>query len=309
MWLRTIFRRRASAAKATATPLDERMLRRLERLAVNASRGLRGGLAGTHRSMRRLPAQTVTDHRPYASGDDLRYLDWNAYGRHDDLHLKLGESEQDVRLTLVIDCSASMDWGEGDLNKLHYARMLAAAIGYIALSNGDRLEVVPFGLTEPGAWGPASGRGQIVRLMSYLETLRAGGGATAADLLRRIARRRQRGLVVVVSDLWHTSALQEALAVFEPPRWQVLLLHLLHPDELRPPWSGELELEDSESGERLELHADARGFEQYGTAVQRWREELALACGRRNMAYAPLMSDMVLERAAVPYLKLRQVLR
>ncbi len=309
MWFRTIFRRRASAAKAAATPLDEQMLRRLERLAINASRGLRGGLAGTHRSMRRMPAQTITDHRPYASGDDLRHLDWNAYGRHEDLHLKLGESEQDIRLTLVVDCSTSMDWGEGDLNKLHYARLLTAMIGYISLANGDRLEVVPFGHTSASTWGPAGGRGQIVGLMSYLQTLRAGGGATATEILQRIARRQQRGLVVVVSDLWHNSAIQQALAVFEPPRWQVLLLHLLHPDELHPSWSGELELEDSESGARLELYAAGRELEEYGAAVQRWREELALACGRRSMAYAPLTSDMALERAAVPYLKLRQVLR
>ena len=256
-----------------------------------------------------MPAQTVTDHRPYASGDDLRYLDWNAYGRHEDLHLKLGEAEQDVRITVVVDCSASMDWGEGDLNKLHYARLLAAAIGYIGLANGDRVEVVPAGGASAEGWGPGSGRRRAVELLRYLQSLQAGGGATAEAALERIARGQQPGLVVVVSDLWHNRGLQQALAVLQPPRWQVLLLHLLHPEELRPSWSGDVELEDSESGERLELFADGRGIDDYAAAVQAWREELASTAARRNMVYAALMTDMPLERAAVPYLKLRQVLR
>src|ERR671933_1419406 len=158
MWLRSIFRGRTRPAVVEAkTALDEQLLRRLERLALAASRGLRGGLSGAHPSRRRLPAPTFTDHRPYSTGDDLRYVDWNAYARLDNLHLKLGEAEQDVRVTLLVDCSASMDWGSGDSNKLHYARLLAAAMGYIALASGDRLKVVPFGAGAHTAdlfWGP-----------------------------------------------------------------------------------------------------------------------------------------------------------
>src|SRR5918997_4698853 len=133
MWLRTIFRRRSSAGAATTTPLDERFLRRLERLSLAASRQLRGGLSGVHPSRRHLPAPIFSDHRPYSTGDDLRYIDWNAYARLDHLHMKLGEVEQDVRVTLLLDCSESMNWGDGDRNKLHFTRLLAAAVGYIAL--------------------------------------------------------------------------------------------------------------------------------------------------------------------------------
>ena len=80
MWLRTIFRRRSNAAPAVvATPLDEQLLRRLERLALNAARGLRGGLIGSHSSRRQLPAPIFTDHRTYTTGDDIRYVDWIVY--------------------------------------------------------------------------------------------------------------------------------------------------------------------------------------------------------------------------------------
>ena len=228
MWLSTIFRRRTSKAGAEGqrgrgaegrgrTPLDERLLRRLERLALSASRSLAGGMSGVHPSRRRLPAPTFTDYRPYTSGDDPRYVDWNAYARLDHLQIKLGETEQDVRVYVLVDCSASMDWGEGDTNKLHSARLLAAALGYVALASGDRLEVIPMGGTEGqrgrraeglgrhATWGPASGRQRGASLLQYLQRLEAGGASSLGSVLAQLARERRPGLLVIASDFWHTA--------------------------------------------------------------------------------------------------------
>lgn len=330
MWLRNIFRRPVSHVPTRPrTALDEQLLRRLERLGLQAARGLRGSLSGQHASRRRLPAPTFTDHRPYSSGDDLRYVDWNAYARLDDLHLKLGEAEQDIRVNLLVDCSASMDWGVGDTNKLHYARLLAATIGYVALASGDRLRVVPFGAartardgeeragasgrTGQAPWGPGSGRQRAAGLLQYLDALDGGGEVATSERLRQIAREERGGLLVILSDLLHSPDLvtgpSPALAPFQLPRWQVLVLHVLHPEEFRPDLRGDVELIDSETGARLALEADRPSIAAYTAAVERWSEELAVACERRGVTYAGAWTDMSIERATLPYLKLREVLR
>ena len=143
MWWKTTFRRSPRAA-AAGTALDEAFLRRLERLTLSASRLLRGGLSGAHPSTRQLPAPTFSDHRSYSPSDDLRYVDWNAYARQEQLFVKLGETEQDLPIHVLLDRSRSMDYGVGDSNKLHFGRMLLSALGYLALASGDRLSVSAF---------------------------------------------------------------------------------------------------------------------------------------------------------------------
>lgn len=318
MWLRTIFRRNNNTPAAEPqTALDEQLLRRLERLVLATARTLPGGLSGEHASRRRMPAPTFSDHRPYSTGDDLRYIDWNAYARLDHLHLKIGEAEQDVRVTVLLDCSASMDWGEGDYNKLHFARLITSAIGYIALSTGDHLQVLPFGGEQPAAWGPASSRQRAANLLLYLRRLTSAGTTNATDLLTRLARGLagprdagpRGGLLIIISDLLHNQDLQSALRNFQPPRWQVLVLHVLHPYELQPDITGDIDLEDSETAARLPLLADARSLATYEAAVQRWCDEIESACVRHDQMYARLTTDMSVEQAALPYLRQRKVLR
>lgn len=318
MWLRTIFRRRSSvAAPERRTALDEQLLRRLERLGLATARSLPGGLSGEHLSRRQMPAATFSDHRPYTTGDDLRYVDWNAYARLDHLNLKIGETEQDVRVTVVLDCSGSMDWGEGDYNKLHFARLLTSAIGYIALAKGDHLRVLPFGGDQTAIWGPASTRQRATSLLMYLRQLTASGTASATESLGRLARgltgpretTTRGGLLIVISDLLHVQDLQVALRTFQPPRWQVLVLHLLHPNELQPDFSGDIDLEDSETLTRMPLLADDRTLAAYEDAVKRWCDDIERNCVRHQQAYARLTTDMSIERAALPFLRQREILR
>ena len=310
MWLRTIFRRQnRRGGPARPTELDEQFLRRLERLTLYASRQLRGGISGAHPSLRRLPAPIFSDHRAYSSGDDPRYVDWNAYARLDHLQVKLGEAEQDVRVHLVVDCSLSMDYGAGDRNKLHYARLLGAAIGYIALATGDRLQVLPMGSDEFRIWGPAGGRQRAPGLIQYLQSLHADGNHTLARTLQGLVRSERGGLVVIISDLWHSPDLESTLAMFQPPRWQVVLLHLLHPEELYPELSGDIELVDSEQGTRLSVQLAPSELGRYTDAAERWCEAIEQTLARYNMRYLRLVTDIPFERAALSYLRVRKVLQ
>lgn len=311
MWWKTTSRRSRSqpARAAQATLLDEEFLRRLERMTLSASRSLRGGLSGTHPSTRRLPAPTFSDHRSYSPSDDLRYVDWNAYGRQEHLFVKLGETEQDVPVHVLLDRSRSMDYGAGDHHKLHYGRMLLAALGYLALAGGDKLSVSTFDTGITPGLGPVQSRAHALPLLRYANTIQPGATSTLGPALQSYTRSRNGGLLVVISDLWAAGDIEQVLRSAQPPRWQLLVLHLLHRDELQPPLSGEIELEDSELGERLSLNADPNTLERYQQRLGQWCGAIETACHRRGASYTRLSSDMLLERAVIPYLHERQVLR
>jgi uncharacterized protein (DUF58 family) len=307
MWFKNIFNRKTSAAVA---PLfDEAFLRRLERLSLQAQRTLRGTPAGgEHASRHQLPTTIFSDHRPYSAGDDYRYIDWNAYAHQEQMYLKLGEVEQDIGVHVLLDVSRSMAWGTPP--KLHAAKQLAAALGYLALAHNDRLRVAPFGSGLLRQFGPAQGKSRVVELLRFVEGLEPTEQTAAARALRAFATASpQGGLVALITDLLTSEGLEAGLRLLPPPRWQVLVLHVLDRRELHPELSGPLELVDAETGQRLPLTLDAATIAAYRRNVTAWQEGIADACARRGATYAQILTDWPLERMVVPYLRARRVLR
>jgi uncharacterized protein (DUF58 family) len=307
MWFKNILRPRRSAP--TAPLFDEAFLRRLERLSLQAQRTLRGNPAGgEHLSRHQLPASIFSDHRPYSYGDDYRYVDWNAYAHQEQIFVKLGEVEQNVSVHVLLDISRSMAWGMPP--KLRVAQQLAAALGYLALAHSDRLRVAPFGTAVLRPFGPAQGKGRLPELLRFIEALQASEQtAVARALTAYAANHRRGGLLVILSDLLAPEGLEDGLRALPPPGWQVLVLHLLDPRELHPDLQGPLELEDAETGQRLPLTLDAPTVAAYRRNVLAWQERIANACARRGATYAQVLTNWPLERAVIPYLRARQILR
>lgn len=332
MWFRTIFRRRKDEGRRTrddgsgssglrpsssvfrraergeAKLFDEAFLRRMERMSLQAQRSLRGNpSSGEHPSRRQLPATIFSDHRPYTRGDDLRYVDWNAYARQDHLLVKLGEAEQDVHVHLLVDASRSMTLGSQP--RLRMAQQVAGALGYLALAHSDRLQIVPFGPAALRPFGPAQGKAHTLPMLRFVETIAPQPDTRLASVVQQHALRNpQGGILVICSDLLAPDSLEEALRPLAPPRWQTIVLHLLDQQDLQPSLAGPLELEDSETGQRLALTLDEETLTAYKRSVAAWREGLAKICGRRGATYAPLMSHWPLERQVVPYLRVRRIL-
>jgi uncharacterized protein (DUF58 family) len=307
MWFRNILRPRRPDAPA---PLfDEQFLRRLERLSLEAQRRLRGRPSGgEHVSRHRRPATILSDHRPYTPGDDFRSVDWKTYAAHNELFVKLGEVEQSIPVHLLLDVSRSMTWGQPP--KLRAAQQLAAALGYLVLSHHDLLHVAPFGSTPLPAFGPAQGKGHLVTLLRYLERIQPARQTALAQALTAYGRRFPRGgLAVICSDLLVHEGLEQGLRALPPPRWQVLVLHLLDQRELQPEVAGPVELEDLESGQRLALTLDAETVAAYARGVAAWQDHVAGLCAGAGAGYAQLMTDWPLERAVVPYLRQRGIVR
>ena len=325
MWFKTILRRRqteddgrktvtrnrpsSSVYRQDSEPLfDEAFLRRMERLSLQAQRSLRGNpSSGEHLSRQRMPTSIFSEHRPYTSGDDLRYVDWNAYARHDTVLLKLGEIEQDINVHLLIDASRSMAWGQPA--KLQSAQRLVGALGYLALAHSDRLLVAPFGSATARPFGPAQGKGRLMALLRYIEAIQPQPATDLANVLRTHARAYPRGgILVLCSDLLAAQGLAEGLAALGPPRWQVLVLHTIDQRELRPELLGPLELEDSETGRRMALTLDAETIAAYRRNFTHWQEGLAATCARSGATYAQVISEWQIEQKVVPYLRLRRLL-
>jgi uncharacterized protein (DUF58 family) len=324
MWFKTIFRRNSrGSAPGRRTPapgarrperdegplFDEAFLRRMERMSLQAQRTLRGNpSSGEHQSRHQIPASIFSDHRPYSSGDDLRYVDWNAYARQNQVLLRLGEAEQDVTVHLLIDASRSM--AAGGASRMRVAQQLVGALGYLALAHSDRLNIVPFGPAAMPAFGPAQGKARLIEMLRFVEGLAPQPATSLAPVLQQHARRHpQGGILVICSDLLAPGGLAQGLRALAPPRWQVLVLHLLDPRDLRPELSGPLELIDSETGQRMELTLDDETLRAYRQSAAAWREGLARECARYGAAYAQVMSTWPLEQKVVPYLRARRLLR
>lgn len=320
MWFKTIFRRKGAGRPAGDAPaprrapaasdrlFDEAFLRRMERMSLQAQRTLRGNpSSGEHPSRRQLPATIFSDHRPYTSGDDLRYVDWNAYARQDHVLVKLGEAEQDVHVHLLVDASRSMTLGSPP--RLRLAQQLAGALGYLALAHSDRLQIVPFGPAALRPFGPAQGKAHSLAMLRFVERIAPQPDTRLAPVVQQHALRNpQGGILVICSDLLAPDSLEEAIRPLAPPRWQTVVLHLIDQRDLRPELQGPLELEDSETGQRLTLTLDDETLAAYRRSVADWRENLARVCARRGATYAPVMSHWPMERQVVPYLRARRLL-
>jgi uncharacterized protein (DUF58 family) len=306
MWFKNTSTREPKAGKTRL--FDEAFLRRLQRLSLQAQRTLRGrATAGDHLSRHQLPTTVFSDHRPYTRGDDYRYVDWNAYGHHNQMFVKLGEVEQDIAVHVLLDISQSMGWGEPP--KLRAAQQLAGALGYLALSHNDRLHIAPFSSEVQREYGPAQGKSRVVDMLTFVERLAAARTTRLAAVLNGYARRHERGgLLVLCSDLLAPEGLEEGLRMFAPPRWQVLVLHLLAPAELKPELLGPIELEDAETGEVIPLTLDDEALAAYHANLHAWQTGIAKVCGRRGATYAHIDTSWPLERQVIPFLRARQIL-
>lgn len=309
MWLRNIFRRTEPApAPGGETgladlPISPQVFAQLNRLRLRTSRRLHGAGGGQRPSTRRRPAADFREHRKYVPGDDIRFVDWKASGRSEQVFLKQGEAPQETTVHLLLDTSASMDWG--DPSRRAAALQLAAMLGYLALHGDDRLHLLPLFDADPG--GPhqphlLKGKGQFPAYWSILRRLPFGGMADLAWTLRQLTRSSRGGVVLILSDLLAASDLNGALALLPPPAWDVTVLHLLHPQELQPAELGEVELVDAETGALASFDVDAQALQGYTAHLQAWRTQIETACAAHRAFYTLVPVGWSLERDTIPHL-------
>ena len=310
MWLRRILRparvqpyqvpdRRT--ARQRRFRLSNRAIRQLERLQLTASRDLRGLRSGQRASRRTQSSADFVQHRIYVPGDDVRYVDWKASARQEHIFVKQGELPKDAAVHLLLDCSASMAWGEPPKRLGQIA--LAAAIGYMALAGGDRLWIYPFGSTKNISLGPISGKSRIPDLLNYLRSLNYGSVADIRDALTSFkSQRPEGGLTFILSDLLAINDLEPFLSRFPPPAWDMVVLHLLHSREVQPSALGDVRMVDSETAAIGDYDVDARALEEYANRLAAWLDAVTLQCVQSKSFYALVEADASLEEELIPQL-------
>ncbi|MBL8603016.1 MAG: DUF58 domain-containing protein [Myxococcales bacterium] len=265
--------------------LDADTLRGLDALQGALRGQVRGQRAGDHRSLRKGPSVEFAEHRPYAPGDDLRRIDWNAYGRLDELVVRLSAAEEDVTLHLLVDASESM--ATGTPTKWHEAQRIAAAVGYASLTSGERvsLTVSLGGRTAPAA--PLRGRGAWSRFERALESIVPEGRSCLDEAARRAITgpSGRDAAAVVLSDALDEGATLRCLALLSAARHSTTFVHLLSQDELDPRLDDDATLVDVETGERLDVAVDPGLLRAYSAKLDAFCREVETECQRRGVRY------------------------
>jgi uncharacterized protein (DUF58 family) len=247
------------------------------------------------------------EYRSYVPGDDIRFVDWRATARHENIFIRQGEQPKDVRVYLLLDCTASMNWGR--VPKMQAQLSLASALSYAALTHGDRLAIFPYGGGRNIEYGPVSGKGYIPQVTRFLRHLKYGGEGSLLKAIRKLTQKVSRGGVLfILSDLLESGNLSDILANVPAPRWWVNVIHLLHPNEIAPEITGAYELEDSETGRRVNMDISPEALFDYRNRIEKWKSDLELVCVENHAFYNLINTDWSLGEEVLPHLREHKVL-
>jgi uncharacterized protein (DUF58 family) len=266
---------------------DESFLKKLEYLYVVAKKVFVGRIRAERRSRKTGSGVEFADHRNYAPGDDLRYLDWSVYGRLDKLLLRLFEEEEDLHIYILLDASASMRSN----GKLDYAERLCAALAYIGLAKLDRVSIVPFGggperQSTSERLPAVRGKAQIFKIFQFLTALEPRGKTELSRALESFVHQtKRRGLAIVISDFYDPAGYEEGLNLLRYHRFEPTVMQVWSEAEAKPSLRGDLELVDVESGESREVTVSERQLAAFARAHAEYCAQLEAFCGARAIPY------------------------
>jgi uncharacterized protein (DUF58 family) len=279
---------------ANAPLLDREFLEKLERLTIHWQKSFAGLVGGHNRSRFPGSGQEFLDHRNFHQGDDLRAVNWRAYMRLEKLFLKMFQVEPRVPVRLLLDTSASMN-AHGGL-KFDYARKLAGALCYVGLVRLDTIEIQGFGNRLMQRVISAGGRHRFSGVMDGLAGFQASGPTDYLTSVKEfIGAYSQRGLVIIISDFLDDGNCERALQYLADYGHELMLLQIWADEDRVPPWTGELDLRDAESGVAMKLDFDEEARQRYTRAFDEYSAALQTAAVRRGGRYAGVATSQSLE--------------
>lgn len=277
---------------------DSEFLKRLEYLSLLSKRVFQGQLLAQRRTKQTGGGVEFADHRQYMHGDDLRYLDWNVYARHGDLLLRRFQEEEDLHIYILLDCSRSMNSGQTDPNlkvdKFTFARQLAAALAYIALSNLDRVSIIGYDDKIRATMPLARGKDNVLSVLRFLEKLETSGEAThlsavVGDFVRRAPRS---GLVLVISDLFDQTGFRSGVDLLRHRRFEPHVIQVHTPSEASPTVLGDVELFDVESNQSRKVTVTEKKLRQYQEMFQAFLRDIETYCKTYGLSHTRATADI-----------------
>lgn len=282
---------------AEIAPLIETdLLAKLERLAIHWQKSLPGAVGGHNTTHFAGSGQEFLDHRQFHHGDDLRDVNWRAFLRLEKMFLKMFQLEPRIPVRVLVDISKSMTTGTP--SKFDYARKLAAAMSYVALVRLDSISLQPFAdkLGDPFRLG--GGRHRFQPVVNFVSALQPGGSTSFMQITREfIARYPQRGLTIVISDFLDDADCEKPLQYLADFGHELILVQVWADEDREPPWEGELDLEDAETGSRVQLAFDDAARASYAAEFDKYAQQIRGVALRNGGRYVGLTTSIPVEDA------------
>ena len=289
------------------TFLDPAVLASISSLDLIAKTVVDGFVAGLHRSPKFGFSQEFAEYQQYVQGDDLRHIDWNVFARSERLYLKRFKGETNMQLLILLDASASMTYGSGSIRKLDYARYVAASLAYLSSLQRDATGLIVFDQDVSNYIAPSTRQGQLMRILHAIES---ANGGSRTDFSKPFIHFQQflkrRGIVAVLSDFYEKP--EQIVKVVEPLRYrgnEVVLFHVLDPNELAPKFRDPVLLQDVEDDSAMEVSPDyARN--EYKVKIDEHRRLLSEKARAAGLDYFFLNTAKPLDEGLRNFLALRQ---
>ncbi|MBQ9481464.1 MAG: DUF58 domain-containing protein [Clostridia bacterium] len=281
--------------------LNDRFFSRLETLSLNLRKDLLGYFGGKHLVSKYGQTVEFADYREYQLGDDIRRIDWNLYSRFEKYFLKLFTDERQMQVQIFLDCSASM--GKNDPKKSAYAVAAAAAMGFLAVHNMDKLSFnLMKGERSENPFGTIIGKNSFYRSVSELEELTFDGETFIHSCVTGCPDTSSgNGLSVIISDFFTDNEWKKAVDYLRYKNRQVLLVQILTPDEDDPAYDGRVNLIDSEAvdlsdNKNMKLRITRSMQRAYAEALKDFKHEIQTFCSKRGADFITVRTDIPIEK-------------
>ena len=289
---------------------DPKVLATLKHLNLRARLVVDGVMTGIHPSRAKGFSSEFEGHREYSQGDDVRHVDWKAYGKFDRYFIKEYRETTNVRAHIVVDASASMGYASNGWSKFDYAATLAASLAYLMLKQQDAVGLVLFSGTIDRVMPPKATQGHLMAMLKELEDKKPAGETTTGTVLQELAGSlRRKGLICLISDLLDDADnVLRGLKQLRSRGHDVMLFHVLDRDELEFPFDGPTLFKDME--QELRLLTDPRTIraaylKTLGALIEQYKE----VCSAHLVDYHLFDTSIGLDRALVRYLAWRSHFR
>ena len=281
---------------------DNDFLQKLEKFSILSRKLRKGAVRGEHRVIRRGMSTEFYDYKDYTSGDDLRYIDWNIYGRLDKLLIKIFSGEEDQSVHILLDTSLSMNTGTP--SKIDYGKKIAGALAYIAVHGLDRVGITSFSDRMGSIFVPERRLSNMFSMFQYLESIEADGSTAFNKALKEYSGKVKRpGTAVVISDMMDPEGFEEGLLSLIYRKFDVIVLQVLSEEELSPRLNGSYKLIDAESMQKLKVSIDKKYSRRYQEELSNWFDSIESFCRSKNIDYIRSGNLIPIEEFLLKYLR------
>jgi len=286
--------------------LDPQVLARLAAVPLFSRRPMLGNVSGIHTSPHRGASVEFAEYRRYVPGDDLRRLDWRAYGRSDRFYVKEFEADTNLRCCLILDTSGSMDFGSGELTKIQYARCLAGSLASLAVQQGDAVGLTCLAEQVVQTIPPRRTPSHLRLLYNILEQAQPGGPTQLITHLHELAETiRQRALLIIISDFFvDVGALRVAFEHLRFRKHDIAAFHLLDPLELEFKFQRPMRFLDLEGGPSIFAEPNEI-VDRYQKALHEYLGAMKQATLETSVDYQKIRLDENYEQVLLRFLVAR----